>query len=175
MGAASLSLAAAAQVRETEEAVYPQAEYDRAALIVMHEPNEELFVGTMHPAAALFMDYFDADRAAEEHRAYQEILRQAGAEVVTVRELLLKGCVDEEGNAVEGAELEALRDFAARYLTYTCGEGVDSAGQEAYRQEMLRSSALPIWWTSSCSSRKSACARRTSTPASKHLMCCIPS
>lgn len=138
LGAASLSLAAAAQVRETEEAVYPQAEYDRAALIVMHEPNEELFVGTMHPAAALFMDYFDADRAAEEHRAYQEILRQAGAEVVTVRELLLKGCVDEEGNAVEGAELEALRDFAARYLTYTCGEGVDSAGQEAYRQEMLR-------------------------------------
>lgn len=98
LGAASLSLAAAAQVRETEEAVYPQAEYDRAALIVMHEPNEELFVGTMHPAAALFMDYFDADRAAEEHRAYQEILRQAGAEVVTVRELLLKGCVDEEGN-----------------------------------------------------------------------------
>ena len=55
----------------------------------------------------------------------------------TVRDLLLKGCVDEEGNAIEGAELDALREFASHYLTYTCSEGVDPAEQETYRQEML--------------------------------------
>lgn len=127
-----------AQNNETEETTtYPIAEYDRAATIVMHEPNEELFVGTMHPAAALFMDYFNADKAAEEHEAYQNILRETGANVVTVRDLLLKGCVDEEGNAIEGAELDALREFASHYLTYTCSEGVDPAEQETYRQEML--------------------------------------
>lgn len=127
-----------AQNNETAEpTTYPIAEYDRAATIVMHEPNEELFVGTMHPAAALFMDYFNADKAAEEHEAYQNILRETGANVVTVRDLLLKGCVDEEGNAIEGAELDALREFASHYLTYTCSEGVDPAEQETYRQEML--------------------------------------
>lgn len=67
-----LSLVAAgslsAQNEQNSNAVYPIAEYDRAALIVMHEPNEELFVGTMHPAAALFMDYFNADAAAKEHK-----------------------------------------------------------------------------------------------------------
>ena len=126
-----------AQNDETAEPTYPIAEYDCAATIVMHEPNEELFVGTMHPAAALFMDYFNADKAAEEHEAYQNILRETGANVVTVRDLLLKGCVDEDGNAIEGAELDALREFASHYLTYTCSEGVDPAEQETYRQEML--------------------------------------
>lgn len=134
---AGLPLSMGAQNDETAEPTYPIAEYDRAATIVMHEPNEELFVGTMHPAAVLFMDYFNADKAAEEHEAYQDILRKTGANVVTVRDLLLKGCVDEEGNAVEGAELDALREFASHYLTYTCSEGVDPAEQETYRQEML--------------------------------------
>ena len=57
------------------ECDYPVAEYDCAATVVMHEPGYELFVGTMHPAAALFMDYFDADKAAAEHEGYQRILR----------------------------------------------------------------------------------------------------
>lgn len=121
-----------------EEAVYPIAEYDRASTIIMHEPNNELFVGTMHPAAALFMDYFDADEAAKEHLAYQEILREEGANVVTVREILLRDCVDEEGNIKEGDALDDLRDLASKYLVYTCDSTLDAAEQEAYRQEMLK-------------------------------------
>lgn len=47
---AGLPLSMGAQNNETAEpTTYPIAEYDRAATIVMHEPNEELFVGTMHP------------------------------------------------------------------------------------------------------------------------------
>lgn len=135
-----LSLAGVALPTDAQDGKpgYPVAEYDNASLIVMHEPKTELFVGTMHPAAALFMDYFDAEKASEEHKAYQAALRKHGARVVIVRELLLQGCVDEEGNAVEGPELEALRAFAARYLTYTCGEGVSAEEQERYRREMLR-------------------------------------
>lgn len=136
-----LSLVAAgslsAQNGQNSNAVYPIAEYDRAALIVMHEPNEELFVGTMHPAAALFMDYFNADAAAKEHQAYQKILRDKGAEVITVRELLLKDCVDEDGNRKEGSSLDELQALAEKYLIYTCEEGVDPAEQEQYRQELL--------------------------------------
>lgn len=64
-------------------------------------------------------------------------MRSKGANVVTVRELLLKGCVDEEGNALEGPELDALREFASRYLTYTCSDGIDTVEQETYRQKML--------------------------------------
>lgn len=83
---ADLPLSMGAQNNETAETTtYPIAEYDRAATIVMHEPNEELFVGTMHPAAALFMDYFNADKAAEEHEAYQNILRETGANVHRAR------------------------------------------------------------------------------------------
>lgn len=127
-----------AQNSKTEKSVYPIAEYDPAATVVMHEPNKELFVGTMHPDAALFMDYFSAEKAAAEHKAYRKILEDMGADVVTVGELLLKGCVDKDGNALAGAELDALREFASRYLTYTCGDGIDSVEQEQYRQEMLK-------------------------------------
>ncbi len=119
------------------QAVYPWAEYDKAATIVMHDPKSELFVGTMHPAAALFMDYFAADKASEEHSGYRQALRDMGAEVVTVRDILLKNCVDAAGNTVEGPALDELRAFASRYLKYTCGEGVDSVEQAAYRSEML--------------------------------------
>lgn len=119
------------------ECGYPAAEYDCAATIVMHEPGYELFVGTMHPAAALFMDYFDADKAATEHEGCQRILRDMGVEVVTVREILLKDCVDSCGNPVDGDALNELRAFASRFLKYTCDEGVDSAEQAAYRSEML--------------------------------------
>ncbi len=135
--AAALLLPLGTAAQETAEAVHPRAEYDRAAKIVMHEPNKELFVGTMHPAAALFMDYFDADKAAGEHRGYRQALADMGAEVVTVRDILLSGCTDAEGNTVEGQALDELRDFASRYLKYTCGEGVDSAEQAEYRSAML--------------------------------------
>ena len=33
--------------------------YALAMIILMHEPTDELFLGVMHPDAALFADYFD--------------------------------------------------------------------------------------------------------------------
>ena len=37
--------------------------------ILMHTPGQELFNGVIHPLAGLFEDYFDVDKAAEEHGA----------------------------------------------------------------------------------------------------------
>lgn len=57
--------------------------------------------------------------------------------MITVRELLLKDCVDEDGNRKEGSSLDELQALAEKYLIYTCEEGVDPAEQEQYRQELL--------------------------------------
>ena len=86
-------------------------------IILMHEPTDELFLGVMHPDAALFSDYFDIELAAKEHAAYRAALERFGAKVLTVRQILLEGTLDKEGRPVEGKELNELRAFASRFLT----------------------------------------------------------
>ena len=106
----------------------PRAEYETARLVLMHTPGEEVFCGAMHPAAALYEKYMDVKRAGDEHRAYVEFLRnEAGAEVVTVREIL------------EGTETGELREFASRFLTYSVRvlAAEDRAAAEEYRRETL--------------------------------------
>ncbi len=107
----------------------------------MHEPTEELFLGVIHPDAALFADYFNVDRASWEHRNYRRELTEAGARVLTVREILLEGTIDEEGNAVEGPALDALRAFAGQFLVYnTDAMPAQSEAQRNYKEEVLRRS-----------------------------------
>ncbi len=69
-------------------ATYPSAEYDKAEVILMHTPGEELFDGVAHPAAGLFENYFNVEKAAEEHRGYIATLRKNGATVYTVADIL---------------------------------------------------------------------------------------
>ena len=66
----------------------PKAEWDSAKLILMHTPGQELFDGVIHPAAGLFEDYFDVDKAADEHRSYIGMLRENGIRVLTVDGIL---------------------------------------------------------------------------------------
>ena len=56
------------------------AEWLPAEHVLMHTPGEELFVGVLHPEAALFEAAFSVDEAAAEHRRYVAALRQ-GAHV----------------------------------------------------------------------------------------------
>lgn len=104
----------------------------------MHEPSEELFLGVIHPDAALFADYFNIDLASKEHANYRNELRKAGADVRTVREILLEGTIDAEGNAVEGPALDALREFAARFLVYN----TDNIPEEKARQEEYKKTVI---------------------------------
>ena len=53
--------------------------------ILMHEPTEELFLGVIHPDAALFSDYFNTEEASAEHEFYRRKLKEAGADCVDRR------------------------------------------------------------------------------------------
>lgn len=106
---------------------YPTTEWDKARAILMHTPGEELFDGVIHPYAGLFEYYFDADKAAEEHRGYIEALERNGIKVYTVRELL---------NQVP---IERLRSFAMETLTYDISNiyGASETESESYRKYVI--------------------------------------
>lgn len=70
--------------------LFPKAEWDKASVILMHTPGEELFNGVIHPSAGLFENYFDVEEAAKEHRNYIELLRHNGIKVYTVTDILEK-------------------------------------------------------------------------------------
>ena len=106
---------------------YPHAEWDPARVILMHTPGQELFNGSLHPTAALFEEYFDVDKAAEEHRGYIHMLERNGIRVYTVGDIL-----NEVG-------IDSLRILANNVLTYDISEvpDEDTDASEAYRQEVL--------------------------------------
>ncbi len=115
------------QAQEMSKMVYPQAEWSKAGDILMHTPGQELFNGVIHPSAGLFEDYFNVDKAAEEHRGYISMLEKNGIRVHTVIDILTEVGID------------SLRTLAADVLTYDISnipdEDVDKT--EAYRQEVL--------------------------------------
>ena len=56
-------------------------EYRKARLILTHDPGEELFLGALHPAAALFREHIDIPELIAEHATYRRVLEEAGARV----------------------------------------------------------------------------------------------
>ena len=94
------------QAQDTGKMAYPQAEWSKAGDILMHTPGQELFNGVIHPSAGLFEDYFDVDKAAEEHRGYIAMLEANGIRVHTVQ-----GILNEVG-------IDSLRTLAANVLVY---------------------------------------------------------
>ncbi len=107
-----------------QELEYPKAEWMQAGKILMHTPGQELFYGVIHPKAGLFDHYFDVDAAAEEHQYYMQVLRENGAEVYTVEDILRK------------MPRKDLQTFAAKMLVYEI-EAQYAEEEEAYRQETL--------------------------------------
>ena len=57
------------------------AEWHRPVEVLMHTPGDEIFVGVIHPAAALFERPFALSGARREHEAYVHLLEQEGARV----------------------------------------------------------------------------------------------
>lgn len=117
-------------------------EYHKAKLILTHDPGEELFLGALHPAAALFREHIDIPELIAEHAAYRKALEDAGARVITVREILLDG-TGADGQPADRAKQEALRRFAAGFLTFDT-ENLSpetAAQQKEYRQYILDSTS----------------------------------
>jgi len=109
------------------EAGFPQAEWQVATEILMHTPGEELFNGVIHPSAGLFEDYFDVEKAAEEHRHYIRLLEKNGIRVHTVGEILAETGTD------------SLRMLASKVLRYEAeGASEELEATEDYRQEVLQ-------------------------------------
>ncbi len=85
---------------------FPKAEWDKATVILMHTPGEELFNGVNHPRAGLFEYYFDVDAAAKEHHNYISMLQHNGIKVYNVAYIL------------ESISIDTLRSLAGQSLTY---------------------------------------------------------
>ena len=106
---------------------YPQAEWSKASVILMHTPGQELFDGVIHPSAGLFEDYFDVEKAAAEHRNYIKMLQKNGIKVYTVRQIL------------EETGIDSLRALAGELLQYDVSALDDDAAVEAdrYKKEVI--------------------------------------
>ena len=115
------------EAQETKEMKYPQAEWTKAGDILMHTPGMELFNGVIHPKAGLFEDYFDVDKAANEHKGYISMLEKNGIRVHTV-----SGILNEVG-------IDTLQILAANVLVYDVSaiSGESKQATEDYRQEIL--------------------------------------
>ena len=116
------------QAQEKVEMVYPQAEWSKAGDILMHTPGQELFNGVIHPSAGLFEDYFDVDKASEEHQGYISMLEANGVRVHTVT-----GILNEVG-------IDSLRTLASNLLRYDISNipDEDAIETESYRQSVLQ-------------------------------------
>lgn len=122
-----LLLSVMASAQENHKMTYPKAEWFKAGDILMHTPGQELFNGIIHPSAGLFEDYFDVEKAAEEHRGYISMLQKNGIRVHTVKSIL------------DEVNIDSLRMLASRLLTYDISNIPDEDAEktEAYRQEVL--------------------------------------
>ena len=111
----------------SQEASYPVAEWDKATAILMHTPGQELFDGVIHPSAGLFENYFDVDKAADEHRGYISALEKNGIKVFTVEQILNE------------TPIEKLREYAKNSLTFDISNIPDANTEENdnYRIKVL--------------------------------------
>lgn len=108
----------------------------------MHTPRHELFMGILHPAAALYEKTFSPSLAAKEHKNYISLLKQQGIQVITIQELLLQGTLDENENVIEGQALNDLQQFAQKFLTYDYSalqNPADIEEQEKYKKQIISS------------------------------------
>lgn len=111
----------------SQEASYPVAEWDKATAILMHTPGQELFDGVIHPSSGLFENYFDVDKAADEHRGYISALEKNGIKVFTVEQILNE------------TPIEKLREYAKNSLTFDISNIPDANTEENdnYRMKVL--------------------------------------
>ena len=116
-----------AAAQEAKEMMYPQAEWSKAGDILMHTPGHELFNGVIHPKAGLFDNYFDVDKAADEHKGYITMLEKNGIRVHKVTDILKEVGID------------TLRTLAANVLVYDVSAIPDEnqTASENYRKEVL--------------------------------------
>lgn len=99
-----------------EQEVGSPAEWAPPKIVLMHTPGIEQFFGVIQPEAALYERGFNLERAAKQHNAFVSLLKEQGAKVHLVKEVLLEGTRGEAGDTIETPQTEDLRELAAKLL-----------------------------------------------------------
>jgi len=108
------------------------AEWGQARTILVNTPTaSELFMGILHPKAALFSCPFDPFAAMNEHKEFIKLLENQGVRVINVRDVLLANTSDRQGKA-----LGNLRQLASASLQYHFN-GVDDFSQDRYKEMVI--------------------------------------
>ena len=117
------------------------AEWLSPKTVIVHTPGEEVFLGLVHPAAALFERPFSLDRARQEHSRFICLLDRHGARVYRLVDILLSGTINDRGEPLTGESLSQLRGLALESLRYDTGAltGKETAIQNKYREEVIAS------------------------------------
>jgi len=116
-----------------------KAEWEHPKKVLMHTPGDEIFMGVLHPEAALYEKPFSLKIADVEHLKYIERLRKHGAKVFRVVDVLLEGTINEQGRTTPSPELDALKKFAGEFLKFDSSaiEEPDKSRQEKYKKQIL--------------------------------------
>jgi arginine deiminase len=114
------------------------AEFDRMTDVLVHRPGIEMFFGLLNPCLNDYMGPFDRYEAKAEHDAFTRVLCGKGINVHYLSDLVLEGTMDDRGRAIEGRQLQALRDLASQTLTY-CFEESCSGQTDSFEEERMRS------------------------------------
>lgn len=94
------------------------SEWGRARVVLLCQPDIETLFGILETNSANFINPFDLAKAKAEHLAYRQELEQGGALVIDLREAMVFGCLDEQGNVLENERTARLRERAYDLLTY---------------------------------------------------------
>ena len=108
-----------------------------AKTILVHTPTlSELFMGILHPEAALFKCPFNHEQAIVEHQNFIALLKEQNVTVINVLDVLQGKLFNDS----ENFSLEKLRHFAKNYITYK-NAFEDVNAQARYKEEII--STLP--------------------------------
>jgi Arginine deiminase len=116
------------------------AEWCEAETIIMHTPGQEVFLGVIHPDAALFEKPFNVRKAQQQHLKFVEKLQNQGVRVIQLTEALMRGTVNEYTMEImKGVRLDSLREFTKQFLIFnTSGLSSEEASkQQKYHDDII--------------------------------------
>lgn len=143
-------------------------EYRKARLILTHDPGEELFLGALHPAAALFREHIDIPELIAEHATYRKVLEEAGARVLTY----VRSCSTEPARTGNPPTGRSWRTCAASRPVFLPSTPKTSLRKQPSSKRSTDNPSSPrhrpgIWCGLFCDNRSSDCRKRRSTRGSR--------
>ncbi|KAL0231991.1 hypothetical protein PCE1_002987 [Barthelona sp. PCE] len=97
-----------------------------ARYVMVHEPNLEVFVGSLHPVGSLYETSVDIEHTRECHQAFTDALKRNGCIVLRVVDVLKADC------DINIRARIALERLAEDYLTYTPSVSIDQFKDASY-------------------------------------------